>query len=61
MNRANWLTVLQGVGITAQLINAQIAVITQSSKIALVVSAFLAGYQFTIQHLGNQTDPQQKG
>ena len=59
MSRTTWLLILQGIGVTAQLINAQIAVVTHSATIALTVSAILAGYQYVLQHLGNQTPVEQ--
>jgi hypothetical protein len=61
MDRTTWLLILQGLGVTLQLINAQIAVLTHSATVALIVSAVLAGYQFVLQHLGNQTPPVAKG
>jgi hypothetical protein len=55
MDRKTVLLIMQGAGITGQLINAQAAVITGSARMALLMSAVLAGYQFVIQHLGNMT------
>lgn len=60
MNRASTLIVLQGIGITAQVINAGIGTVTHQPETVLIVGAVVAGYQFIIQHLGNQTDPNPK-
>lgn len=57
MSRSNWLIVLQGLGITGQVVNAGIGAATHNELVVLVVGAVVAGYQFTIQHLGNQNDP----
>lgn len=59
MNRATWLIVLQGIGVTAQLINAGIGTVTHNSAVVLIVSATVAGYQFILQHLGNKMVPTQ--
>ena len=67
MSKAMWLVVLQGIGITLQTVNAGIATVTHNAVVALIVCAVVGGYQFTIQHLGNQMlpqaapDPQLKG
>lgn len=55
MDRATLLTILQGLGIALQMVNAQIAVLTHSTSEALIISAFIGGYQYVIQHLGNTT------
>jgi hypothetical protein len=57
MSRTDLLIVLQGVGIAAQVINAGVGTVTHDPGAVLVVGAVVAGYQFVIQHLGNQTDP----
>lgn len=55
MDRATLLTLLQGLGITLQMVNAQIAVLTHSTVEALLIGAVIGGYQYVIQHLGNAT------
>lgn len=57
MTRANKLVIAQGVGITLQIINAQIATVIHNATIALIVGAIVAGYQFIIQKMGNETEP----
>jgi hypothetical protein len=60
MKRSDILIVLQGVGIAAQIINAGIGTVTHEPGVVLMVGGIVAGYQFIIQHLGNQTDPDPK-
>lgn len=55
MDRATLLTLLQGLGITLQMVNAQLAVLTHSTSEALLIGALIGGYQYVIQHLGNTT------
>ena len=57
MTRSDWLLILQGAGQAAQLINAQIAVLTHNAALALLIGAVLAGFSYVVQHLGNQTVP----
>lgn len=59
MTRASWLIVLQGIGVTAQLLNAGIGTVTHNSAVVLIVSATVAGFQFIIQNLGNKMVPPQ--
>lgn len=55
MDRATLLTLLQGLGITLQMVNAQLAVLTHNTSEALLIGAVIGGYQYVIQHLGNAT------
>jgi hypothetical protein len=53
----NMMLVLQSVGVTLQMINAGLSGIVHSPAASLVISATIGGYQYLIQHLGNQVDP----
>jgi len=60
MSKTTWLLVLQGLGVTLQLINAQFAVITKNAAAALIFSSVLAGYQVILQRAGNNATPPPK-
>ena len=55
MKRSDWLLVFQAAGVTAQLINGQVGVLTHNAAVALIIGAVLGGFQYAVQHLGNQT------
>lgn len=55
MSRANILSALQGLGITLNLINIGLAVVTKDAVVVLIFGAIVGGYQYFIQHLGNTT------
>jgi hypothetical protein len=57
MQKTTALILLQGLCVTLQLVNTNIASITHDASIALIFSAVLAGFQFTLQHLGNMACP----
>ena len=53
----NILLVMQGIGLSLQMINAGLSGIVHSPAASLVISATIGGYQYIVQHLGNQTQP----
>jgi hypothetical protein len=53
----NILLVMQGIGLSLQMINAGLSGIVHSPAASLIISAVIGGYQYIIQHLGNQTPP----
>lgn len=61
MSKSTWLLVAQGLGITLQMVNLGIGTVTHDAGVALITGAFVSGYQFVIQHIGNQTPPSLPG
>lgn len=57
MQKTTIYIILQGLCIAVQMVNAQMASMTHDANIALIVSAFTAGLQFVVQHLGNVACP----
>lgn len=55
--KPNTILLLQSLLITAQTINAGLAAVTHNAVLALVVCAAVGGFQFFVQHIGNQTQP----
>jgi len=53
----NTILALQSIGVTLQMINAGLSGIVHSPAASLTISAVVGGYQYFIQHLGNQTEP----
>ena len=49
----NQIVALQSTLIFLQMVNAQIAIVTKSQLVALIVGAFLGAFQYYVQHLGN--------
>jgi hypothetical protein len=62
--KTNTLLLLQSILIVLQVINAGLAEVLPSTPvahfIALCSAAILGGFQFYVQHLGNQATPEQK-
>ena len=48
---------LQSMLISAQVLNAGIATITHNAAAALIAGAVVGGFQYFVQHVGNQTVP----
>ncbi len=59
MSRTDWLLVLQGVGITVQMLNASLASLTHNASLALILGALFGGFQFVVQRIGNNSVPDQ--
>lgn len=57
IEKGTFLIVLQGLAIALQMLNAQMGILTDNKAVALVISAVIGGFQYVIQHLGNQTVP----
>jgi hypothetical protein len=51
---------LQSILISGQVINASIGTVTHNATAVLIVGAVLGGFQFFMQHIGNQTVPPPK-
>jgi hypothetical protein len=51
------MLVLQSIGVTLQMVNAGLSGVVHNPAASLVISATIGGYQYLIQHLGNQVDP----
>lgn len=49
----NQIVAFQSALIFLQMVNAQIAIVTKSQLVALIVGSFLGGFQYWVQHLGN--------
>jgi len=59
--KPNTILALQSAGVTAQILNGQIAIIAHHNAIAaLVIGAIIGGFQFYVQGLGNKLDPNVK-
>lgn len=56
----NTLLMLQSILVTGQIINGGIAAITHNAMVVLIGGAVIGGLQFYVQHVGNQTKPQEK-
>lgn len=57
IEKTTLLIILQGMAIVLQMINSQMAVLTDDKATALVISAVIGGFQYIVQHLGNQACP----
>lgn len=57
MSRTDKLAILQGIGVTLQMINTGLVTVVKDPFVSLIVSAVIGGYQYVIQHIGNITDP----
>jgi len=53
----NKLLLLQSIGVTLQVVNAGLGTTVHNPAMSVMVGAIVAGYQFFIQHLGNQAIP----
>ena len=58
MSRTDWLLILQGAGITVQMLNAGLSALTHNAALALILGAIFGGFQFVVQRLGNNSVPE---
>jgi len=54
---ANTLLALQSLGIVLQMLNGGIASVTHNGTVALFLGAAVGGFQYFLQHVGNQSEP----
>lgn len=53
LNKPENLLLLQSVGIMLQMVNAQLATVVKSPVVTLLFGSVVAGFQFYVQHAGN--------
>jgi hypothetical protein len=51
------ILLLQAIGVTVQILNAGIAAEIHNGVVTLCIAAIAGGYQFFVQHIGNQAEP----
>ena len=53
----NTILLLQSIGITLQMVNGGLGVAIHNPVLSLVLGAVIGGFQFYVQHVGNQSVP----